>query len=153
MDRVGKLTSISGLEIFPVKKLENEKGKLFHVMRSDLPFFEKFGEVYISVTNPNVIKGWKFHEILRQNFVVPVGEVKFVFFDNRPDSPTKGSICELITGEDNYYLIKVPEQIWYGFKTISDKPSYIVNCATHPHDPAESKLIDLEDDLIPYKWN
>ena len=147
-----KKTTIDGLEIFPIRKIENENGKLLHVLRSDAPHFEKFGEAYMSVTNPGVIKGWKFHKTLRQNFVVPVGKVKFVFFDDRENSKTRGELAHIETGEDDYFLLKIPARLWYSFKTISDKPSYILNCATDPHDPQEAVAMDLVNDLIPYRW-
>lgn len=151
MDKIK--TRIDGLEIYPLKKIETDKGKLFHVLRNDNEFFEKFGEAYVSMTNPSVIKGWKYHKLIRQNFTVPVGAVKFVFFDDRKESTTKGNLEEIIIGENQYNLIKVPEEIWYSFQTISNGPSYIFNCTTLPHVPDESMTKDLNTMDIPYKWS
>jgi dTDP-4-dehydrorhamnose 3,5-epimerase len=155
MDKIEIIpTKIAGLEIVPVKVFENEKGKLLHVLRCDSSFFEKFGEAYMSVTYPGVIKGWKYHKTLRQNFVVPAGTVKFVFYDDRIDSLTKGNIVEIETGESNYFLLKIPAQLWYSFKTISQTSSIILNCATEPHDPTESINLELSmANNIPYHWN
>ena len=41
----------------------------------------KFGEVYFSWIKKNYLKGWKFHKKMHMNLTVPVGKIKFIFFD------------------------------------------------------------------------
>jgi dTDP-4-dehydrorhamnose 3,5-epimerase len=146
-------TGIEGLILHPLKQFRNDKGAVFHFLRSSDSHFEKFGEVYFSITNPEEIKGWKFHKQIRQNFVVPVGEMKFVFFDDREHSKSRGKVIELKSGENDYYLIQVPEKIWYSFKAISSIPAIIANCTTLEHSPDESINIDLNSATIPYQWD
>lgn len=105
------------------------------------------------MTNPSVIKGWKYHKRIRQNFTVPIGEVKFIFFDDRIDSTSKGNLEEIVIGEKHYFLIKVPEKIWYSFRTVSREASYIFNCTTLPHEPEESITKELNTKDIPYQWS
>ena len=44
--------------------------------------------------------------------------------------------------ENNYSLIKIPKNLWYGFKNLSNKISVISNTADIPHNKKES--ISLE---------
>ena len=43
---------ISGVEIVPLKQIPDERGKIMHMMRCDDLFFEKFGEIYFSMSIP-----------------------------------------------------------------------------------------------------
>ena len=52
---------IEGVFIKPLKVFSDEKGRVMHMLRSDDDLFKKFGEVYFSIVNPSVIKGWKKH--------------------------------------------------------------------------------------------
>ena len=122
-------------------------------MRNDDSFFEKFGEVYLSVTNPGVIKAWKYQEKKKQNFLVPQGEIEVVLFDDRENSMTKGLVNRFILSNEEYQILHFPNKIWYGFRTLSKVPSMIVNLATEPHMDGDAKNLPLEEaDFIPFKF-
>jgi dTDP-4-dehydrorhamnose 3,5-epimerase len=86
------------------------------------------------------------------NYAVPIGRVKVVVFDDRPQSPTYQSINEFFLSADNYFLLTIPPNLWYGFKAEGDHAAMIVNCSTIPHDPAEMLRRDSFDSFIPYSW-
>jgi dTDP-4-dehydrorhamnose 3,5-epimerase len=144
---------IKDVNIIPLKKIPDERGKIMHMLRSDDPHFEKFGEIYFSIAYPGVIKGWHLHKKMTLNYAVIEGMIKLVLHDNRNDSTTKGEIQEIFTGEDNYCLIKVPPGIVNGYKTIGMKSAIVANCATLPHNPDEMIRFDPFDNDIPYDWN
>ena len=145
--------NIEGVKLSPLKKIEDERGKLLHIIRNDSDVFEKFGEVYISITNPGVVKGWKLHKEMVQNFAVPSGKMKIVLSDKREGSPSFGKVDEFVLSIDNYYLLTIPNNVWYSFKAISEEPAMIVNCASLTHNPEESIVESLESDSFNYKWN
>ena len=49
--------------------------------------------------------------------------MKFVLYDDRPESKTKGKIQELILTPKNYCLVTVPPLIWNGFKGEAERQS------------------------------
>jgi len=144
--------SISGVEILPLKRIPDERGEIFHMMRSDSSHFNRFGEIYFSSVFPGVIKGWHLHEKMELNYAVPVGRIKLVLYDGRENSPTKGNLQEIFLGESNYSLVKVPPLVWNGFKGIGTKTALVANCATLAHDPNEIKRLDPFSKEIPYHW-
>lgn len=144
---------IHGVEVHPLRVIPDERGRIMHVLRRDDPWFEQFGEVYFSLVYPGVVKGWHLHERMTLNYAVPVGMVKLVLYDDRPDSPTRGEVQELFLGETSYDLVKVPPLVWNGFKGVGVAPSLVVNCATEPHDPGEIRRLDPHGGLIPYDWS
>ena len=142
---------IDGLKVIPLKKIPDERGTIYHMLRVDDPHFLQFGEIYFSKIYPNAIKGWHKHKLMTLNYACIVGQIKLVIYDDREGSPTKGILEELFIGEDNYCLVQIPPNLWNGHKGI--KESIIANCATHPHDPSMSLRLDpINNDLIPYDW-
>ena len=59
---------IEGVKIYPKKQIFDERGKIMHMLRKDDENFKKFGEIYFSVTYPNVVKAWHLHNKMTINY-------------------------------------------------------------------------------------
>ncbi len=143
---------IEGVEVKQLKKIPDERGAIFHMLRSDDSLFEKFGEIYFSKVYPGVIKGWHIHSKMTLNYAVVQGMIKLVLYDVRKGSKTKGELMELCVGDDNYCLVKIPPGVWNGFKGMGTKEAIVANCATLPHDRDEISRKDPFTKDIPYDW-
>lgn len=143
---------IDGVVITPLKRIGDERGMVLHMLRRDWDVFEDFGEIYFSIVYPGVVKGWKRHKQMIQNFAVPMGNANFVLYDDREGSPTMGEMQDLNLGQDNYFLLTLPALIWYGFSGSGKGSTLIANCASLPHDPDETEGKDLSDPAIPFDW-
>jgi len=143
---------IAGVEIRPLKQIHDERGKIMHMLRHDLPWFQNFGEIYFSCVYPGAIKGWHIHSRMTLNYAVVHGAIKFVLFDERADSATRGEIQEIFMGPENYCLVTVPPFVWNGFKGIGMEQAIVANCTDIPHDPTEIDRLDPFDQRIPYNW-
>lgn len=139
---------IDGVVITPLKQIRDERGAVLHMLRTDAPHFAGFGEVYFSIVNPGVVKGWRRHTRMTMSLTVPKGRVKLVLADGQ------GAVQEVILGEDvsEYKLVSVPPMVWNGFQCISDEPAIIANCASIPHSPDEAEKLPLGSDQIKYSW-
>lgn len=144
---------IEGVVVQPLPQILDERGKIMHFLKRTDPWFREFGEVYFSTVYPGVVKAWHQHTRLTLNYVVPVGNIKFVLFDARPGSATEGTVQELFLGADNYCLVLVPPLIWNGFKGIGVHTALVANCATEEHDPNEIVRLDPKENGIPYQWD
>lgn len=143
---------ISGVGIVPLRQIHDERGKVMHMLRSDSPHFESFGEIYFSTVHPGAIKAWHLHKRMTLNYAVICGEIKLVLFDERKSSPTKGELQELFLSPENYYLVSVPAGVWNGFKSVGPGSAIVANCSTLPHDPDEIIRRRPDDGAIPYNW-
>lgn len=148
-----EIIEIEGVEIFPLKIFKDERGAVMHMLRADQSHCTQFGELYFSLVNSGVVKGWKRHKEINQSMAVPEGMMKMVIYDDRPTSTTMGNVKVIEFGVENYILLKLPPMVWYGFQAISSGHSIIVNFINKPHDPSESEVLPLSTHLIPYKWN
>ena len=145
--------NIDGVFTVDRKKITDERGGVFHVMRADSPEFLGFGETYVSTVKSGTIKAWKKHLAMHQSVTVPVGSVKFVIYDDRPDSPSKDRVQTIEIGESRYEMLRIPPGVWYGFVGTAPGSSVIVNCASIPHDPSEVVRLPDSTPEIPYRWN
>ena len=118
--------------IKPLKKFNLEDGDVLHALKCSENEFNGFEEAYFSTIKKNKIKAWKKHNRMTMNLIVPIGNVQFIFYDEK-----KNFLRSAIIGEDNYSRITVPPKIWFGFKGLSSRTSYILNISNLSHDPSE----------------
>ncbi len=143
---------IDGVIVSPLRQIVDERGKVMHMLREDSPAFIRFGEIYFSCAHSGAIKAWHLHKEMTLNYAVIYGELKFVLFDDRPGSKSRGSIQEIFLSPKNYCLVTVPPMIWSGFMGVDSETTIVANCATLPHDPREIERKDPFDNGIPYDW-
>ena len=140
---------IEGVLLTPLKRVEHPKGDIYHALKASAPGYAGFGEAYFSTIGKGLIKGWKRHNRLVLNIVVPVGAIKFVIHDDRASSPTVGEFFEVIVGDGNYLRLTIPPGVWVAFRGQSDW-NLLLNIIAEEHDPAESDNIELNE--IHYDW-
>jgi len=145
---------IEGVKITAKRIIPDDRGKIMHIMKSYDEQFSAFGEVYCSTVYPGVVKGWHMHKKMTLNYVVLKGNIKFVLYDDRPDSPTYREIQEFVMGENQYVMVTVPPFVWNGFKGIGVEEAFVINFTDIPHDAEEIVRMDPHDnDLIKYDWS
>ena len=81
---------IEGVTLAPLRIINTEGGDVLHGLISNEVHFQGFGEAYFSKIDFGSIKAWKRHRKMTMNLIVPVGTIKFVIFDDRDNSKTKG---------------------------------------------------------------
>ena len=139
------------IKVKPLKILSLKDGDLFKMIDRNCSEFSDFGEIYFSKINHRAVKAWKKHKEMTLNLAVPVGAVRFIFFDDRNKSEV--SIQEIVVGELDYKLITVPPGIWFGFQGLSLSTSLVANCASIVHSDPEVERISHEDArFIPFSW-
>jgi dTDP-4-dehydrorhamnose 3,5-epimerase len=131
--------------ITKIEKIYTKGGDVLHALKKSDSSFKTFGEAYFSFIDYNCIKGWKMHKKMTLNLIVPIGHVKFVFFNKNKELL---QIVEI--GEQNHLRITVPPQIWFGFKGLSKTMNIVLNIADLEHDPNEVERESLE--ILNFKW-
>ena len=142
--------NIDGIKLTPLKKIYQPKGDVFHCMKKNDLGFKSFGEAYFSTVKYNTVKAWKKHTKMTLNLIVPIGEIKFVIYDDRENSKSKGSFFEIKLSINNYKRLTIYPNLWFGFKGLGKDLNLLLNLADIEHDPKE--IIRLELDKINYNW-
>lgn len=146
---------IDGVVIKELKQIPDERGYLCEMMRDDDPFFEKFGQCYVSATYPGVVKGWHYHVHQVDHFVCVKGMIKLALYDGRENSPSKGEVQEIFLGELKPILVRVPNGVYHGWKCLGEEMSLVINTPNRHYDyknPDEIRC-DPHDNDIPYDWD
>jgi dTDP-4-dehydrorhamnose 3,5-epimerase len=133
----------------------DERGFLMEIFRCDDPEFEAFGQVYMSVVYPGVVKGWHYHEEQTDHFCVVRGMAKVVLFDRREGSPTRGEVNEFFLGDRNPAILTIPKLVLHGMKGIGEEAAYLVNVPDRPYrrESPDEKRVPPGDPGIPYDWS
>jgi dTDP-4-dehydrorhamnose 3,5-epimerase len=146
---------IEGVQSKRLKVIPDERGLLMEMLRCDDPLFQKFGQVYLSVVYPGVVKGWHYHRNQTDHFVFVKGMAKVVLYDRREGSPTRGEVNEFFMGEHNPLLLLIPPGVLHGMKGVGTEPAFLVNIPTEPYNyenPDEYR-VDPRSPEVPYDWN
>jgi dTDP-4-dehydrorhamnose 3,5-epimerase len=146
------MSEIDGVQVVPLRRIPDERGTIFHMLRSSDPHFQQFGEVYFTSIYKGVVKGWHLHHKMTLNYSCIHGRIKLVCFDDRDGSQTSGNLMEIFLGPDNYSLVVIPPRVWNGMKGMGEDYSLVANCATHVHDQSQSERMDPFENPIPYDW-
>ena len=124
------------------------------MLREDDEVFNHFGQSYIALNYPGVIRAWHYHKLQDDLWVCVKGMIKVGLYDAREDSPTKGEAQTLYMGEQNNILLKIPVGVYHGYKTIGTEPSLLINFPTKPYNreqPDEYRA-PFDSPAIPFDW-
>jgi dTDP-4-dehydrorhamnose 3,5-epimerase len=149
---MGAVTMLEGVFYEPKRVISDGRGSVLHHLRSDDPRFIGFGEVYCSIVPQGVVRAWKLHKEISQRMIVAAGAVRFVLYDPREKSSTKGQQQEEVLCRQKHGLFGIPPGIWYGFEGLGPGDSIIINCTDAAHDPNEVERLPLHNDTIPCRW-
>ena len=145
---------IDGVRVKELRLIPDGRGYLMEMLRSDDEIFDRFGQVYLSVCYPGVVKGWHYHKVQTDYFTIVRGMMKVVLYDRRDESPTRGEGNEFFIGELNPLLITIPPGVLHGMMAVGGEPGYLVNCPNRPYeyDSPDEFRVDPHGDDVPYEW-
>ena len=145
---------IEGVKVKKLKLIPDDRGRLMEILRRDDDIFEQFGQVYMTTAYPGVIKAWHYHKKQTDNFTCIKGKMRLGLYDSRENSPTFGKVEEYIISLENPLLVKIPSNVYHGFKCIGDEEAVVINTVTEPydHDNPDECRADPFDKDIPFDW-
>lgn len=130
---MGPIQLSSGAIIYPSKIIYHPKGDILHGLKRSDPGFIDFGESYFSKVAFGQIKGWKKHQRMSMNLLVPIGSIRFYL-----NADSSSVVDKLVLGESNYARLFVPPGVWMAFEGIGQSTNLLMNLASIEHDPTES---------------
>ena len=133
----------------------DERGSLFEIFdprwnwHTDPMVF-----AYCFSIRPNVVKGWNLHREHEDRYCLICGEMKVVFYDVRPGSPTFGEVSEIVLSENRRGIVNVPVNVWHADQNIGSKDAVVVNFPTIQYDHAnpDKYRLPIDTPLIPYSF-
>lgn len=145
---------IDGVKVKDLKVIPDERGLLMEMWRSDDPDFQRFGQVYVTMVYPGVVKAWHYHKKQTDHFVCVGGMAKVVLHDRREGSSTFGETNEFVIGWQRQRLVIIPNGVYHGFTAVGAEPAFIVNTPTelYDYDEPDEHRRPFDDPEIGYDW-
>jgi len=128
----------------PLTQIYNPKGDIFHAMKKTSDGYEGFGEAYFSTINKGDIKNWRKHTKMTLNIIVPIGEIKFVAYDEQIKK-----FFSVKLSQNNFQRLTIKPGLWLAFKGLADF-NMLLNIANIEHDTNETESKNLEE--FKYEW-
>ena len=142
---------INGVVLTPLKSTFSEGGNVFHAIKSNDFGYNNFAEAYFTTIDYLAIKSWKRHNQMTLNLIVIHGEIQFVIYDDRNNSPSYKAIENFILSpEKNYARLTVSPGLWVAFQGLSEQKNIALNVADIFHEPSEIDRQDLN--FKAYNW-
>ena len=135
--------------VTPLRTIPVLGGDVLHAIKSSDNEFVGFGEAYFSEVEPSKVKAWKRHQSMTLNLVVPIGEIRFVLFDDRLEGHQEYG--EYYLSPRKYSRLTIPPMVWVGFQGLSKTNSLLLNVADLTHDPEEVDRKELSE--IQFDWS
>ncbi len=161
---------IHDVTIHPFKVNRDPRGTLTEALKTDWPdVFDPhnlpFAQMYYSQTLPDTARDvdrWHYHPGGQQDrFFVISGNIVTAVFDDRPNSPTKGTLNLFYMGEtsedEGQYMVVIPRKTHHGFVVVGNKSAILGNFPTRLYDPDEEKRVMFNEALLPdgnqFSWD
>lgn len=157
---------LSGVKTYDLKLLPDERGFFAEAIREDwseLLGDDNIVQANVSYSYPGMIRAW--HRHLRGQtdyFLVLQGAMKICAYDDDEDSPTKGTLVEIVATGKKPQVVRIPGHYWHGTKTVSSEPSLTAYFVTrlYEYDNPDEERRDWNDPTIidpktgePFDWN
>src|SRR5437773_10810609 len=100
--------TIEGVQIVPLRRIPDERGTVYQMLKRTDPYFKAFGEIYFSSVYPGVVKGWHRHREMTLNYACIFGRIKLAIYDERDGSPTRVNPAQGLLGADHCWHVEIP---------------------------------------------
>ena len=121
---------IPGVEVVQLNRFCDDRGWLLKVlMRDQIAGDAPFGEIYVTVAEPGVIKGQHYHRECTEWFCVVSGQANLLLVDL-----ASGERQIIAMGEGNMVRVKVPPLVVHGIQNTGTELTYLLAYADQPYD-------------------
>jgi dTDP-4-dehydrorhamnose 3,5-epimerase len=147
---------IEGVVVRRLRTIEDRRGEITEVYRPSWGVHpDPLVYVYQSTLRAGAIKGWVVHEQQDDRLFLNMGVVRWVLYDPRPGSPTRGRLNQLVFSDRNRVLLIIPRGVYHAVQNIGTTEALFLNMPTRPYhhsDPDKFRL-PLKNDLIPFDFD
>ncbi|MFO0860551.1 MAG: dTDP-4-dehydrorhamnose 3,5-epimerase family protein [Phycisphaerales bacterium] len=146
---------IDGVHVRYATTLQDDRGTLCEILNPAWGFHPApFSYVYQFTIRPGMVKGWHQHHQHDDRIFISQGTVKVVLYDDRPDSPTRGMINEIVRSDLHRSVMTIPQFVWHAHHNIGSADALFISMPTRAYDHASPDVyrLPLENDVIPYRF-
>jgi dTDP-4-dehydrorhamnose 3,5-epimerase len=152
--RVGPV--IHDVVIRRLNPIEDERGEINEIYRSEWGVHDKpLVYAYQTMVRPGKFKGWVLHQKQDDRLYHMLGTLQWALFDERPDSPSHGTVQTFVVSERSRALFVIPQGVWHAVKNIGLTDAYFINLPTraYSHEDPDKYRLPLPNERIPFAFD
>jgi dTDP-4-dehydrorhamnose 3,5-epimerase len=150
------VASANAVEVRDLRLLADARGWLMELVRADSDFLPKFGQVYVTVAYPGVVKGWHRHRLQTDALACASGMARVVTatagYSGREQGTNWFDYTDTVVGPLAPKIVVVPPGVWHAFTPAGPEPCVIVNTVSEPYNHDEPDEERLPLGKIPFDW-
>ncbi len=107
---------------------------------------------YQAMIRPGRAKGWVRHARQDDRIFTNLGVCRWVLYDDREGSPTRGRIMDFTVSDRMRVLFTIPAGVWHAVQNVGTTDAYFANFPTRPYEHADPDKfrLPLKNDVIPF---
>jgi dTDP-4-dehydrorhamnose 3,5-epimerase len=147
---------IHGLDFRRLPSLEDERGETLELFRLDWGFHAApVPQIYHVLARPGSVRAWVHHKRQMDRIAILSGSLTWGFYDDRADSPTRGTLVVRTFSERSRHLFNIPPGVWHGVKNTGVVDATFANLPDRAYDHADPDKyrLPLKNDLIPFDFS
>jgi dTDP-4-dehydrorhamnose 3,5-epimerase len=147
---------IDGVVVRYQRPIEDKRGEIVEVYRPSWGLHaDPLVYVYQVRIRPGAIKGWVIHEHQDDRLFFVTGVLRWALYDDRPDSPTRGRLNDLVFSERAPALLVIPRGVYHAVRNIGTSDAIFVNMPTraYEHESPDKLRLPLDNSLIPFSFD
>ena len=147
---------IDGVIVRYQRPIEDRRGEVVEVYRPSWGVHaDPLVYVYQVRIRPSAIKGWVVHEHQDDRLFFVTGVVRWGLYDDRPDSPTRGLVNDLVFSERAAALLVIPRGVYHAVRNIGTTDAIFINMPTraYEHESPDKLRLPLKTPSIPFDFD
>jgi dTDP-4-dehydrorhamnose 3,5-epimerase len=147
---------IDGVIVRYQRPIEDRRGEIVEVYRPSWGLHEApLVYVYQVRIRPGAIKGWVVHEHQEDRLFFISGVLRWVLYDDRPDSPSRGRLNDFVFSERAAALLVIPRGVYHAVRNIGTTDAIFINMPTRPyeHEAPDKLRLPLKNGVIPFDFD
>jgi dTDP-4-dehydrorhamnose 3,5-epimerase len=147
---------IAGVVLRYQRPIEDRRGEVLELYRPSWGVHpDPLVFVYQVRLRPRAIKGWVTHEFQDDRLSIISGALRWALYDDRPDSPTRGLLNDLVVTDRAPGLLIIPRGVWHAVRNIGTSDAIFVNMPTQPYNHAapDKARLPVGTSRIPFDFD
>ncbi len=148
------MPEIEGVQVKTLEIHTDDRGILLEIVKAGDPIFDEIKQTTYTVTYPNTIKAFHWHNVQTDIWFFSRGMAQVVLYDLRETSATHGTTDVFYMGDDNRILLSIPPGVAHGYRVLGNKSAALFYHTTEPYNPdnPDEERKPYDDPEIGFDW-
>ena len=118
------------IRINKLRVKKDKRGWLVEILHESNLDKREFGQIFVTIAYPGIVKGGHYHKRKKEWFYVVTGEGELIVVDNKTGEEKK-----ILMGENNMVAVEIPPNVTHWIKNIGEEIMHLLVYADEEFNP------------------